>query len=59
MDHHRRTPEPHVFISQFEVLHTFTNAINVKIAEAIEIKLKNPFINVKYNEYSNILNLYK
>ena len=37
--------------NHFTVLQSFNNPVDLKIAEAIYIKQKNPFINVKYNDY--------
>ena len=46
-------------IKSFNVVHRFSNIFDLKIAEALENKKKTmPFINVKFNEMSSILNLF-
>lgn len=47
------------FINSFSILYSYNNPTDLKIVEAIAIREQNPFINVKYNEYSNYLNIYK
>lgn len=43
----------------FSIINSRQCHIELKIVEAIIIKTNNPFINVKFNEMSNYLNLYK
>ena len=47
-----------VLVNNFSTIHQFFNTIDLKITEALEIKKHRPFINVKFNEMSTILNLY-
>ena len=58
-DHQSLPPTLDDFINNFTILHSFNNVIDLKLAEAIEIRKNNPFINVKYNENYNLLNLFK
>ena len=57
-DHSTTPPPADQFIDNFNILHSNTNVNQLRIIEAIEIKLKNPFINVKYEEYKFSLNLF-
>lgn len=45
--------------SSFKIVHSNNNIIDLKILEAIAIRELNAYINVKYNELSQFLNLYK
>ena len=47
------------FLSNFKVLHKCNDIIRLRLAEAILIRRLNPLLNIKYNEMSNFLNLYK
>jgi hypothetical protein len=51
-------PNYNILINNFKVIHSFPNKINLKIAEALEIKYRNPFINVKYNDHYQLLKLF-
>ena len=57
-DHHMSPPPINDLIQQFSVLYQDNNHFNLKIVEAIKIKELNPIINVKYNDFYNILKLY-
>jgi len=57
-DHDAHSPPADKIIECFKIMHSYQEVVDLKIAEAIEIKSKNPFINVKYNELYNLLNLY-
>ena len=41
------------------ILQFFSDHKELRIEEAILIKEKSPIINIKYNEMSNVINLYK
>ena len=45
--------------SSFKIVHKNNNLIDLKILEALTIREQNAYINVKYNELSQFLNLYK
>jgi Txe/YoeB family toxin of Txe-Axe toxin-antitoxin module len=57
-DHSMRPPDADTLINNFKILYSFSNLIDLKVAEAISIKKENPFINVKYNDFYNILKLF-
>ena len=57
-DHNELPPQFDVLSNQFEIVFNSTEILNVKIAEAILIKSKNPYINVKYNELYDFLKLF-
>ena len=57
-EHNKTPPTADALINNFKILYKDNNTINLKIAEAIHIKERNPFINVKYNEATTILNLF-
>ena len=46
------------FQNDFKILYKFDDTLTLRIAEAIHIKNRNPFINVKYNELYDFLNLF-
>ena len=57
---HDQPPPPLNTIKQcFSILYKFNNINELKIIEAIAIREKLPFLNIKYNEMSNFLNIYK
>ena len=57
---HSMLPPPfESLIKKFTILHSYERTIDLKLAEAIEIKSRNPFINIKYNEMSTISQLLK
>lgn len=57
---HSSTPPPYSVLSQtFSVVKAFHSRLDLKIAEALYIKEQNPYINIKFNECSNFLNLFK
>ena len=58
IDHCMLPPSYDVLVNNFSTIHQFSNTIDLKIAEALEIKKHMPFINVKFNEMSTILNLF-
>ena len=47
------------FFDDFIILHRSEDLTNLRTLEAIYIKEQNPQINVKFNELSNHMNLYK
>ena len=51
-------PQYDTLIKSSNVVHRFSNIIDLKISEALEIKKTMPFINVKFNKMSSILNLF-
>ena len=51
-------PKYENFITNFKILHSISKNINLKIAEALEIKFKNPLINVKYNDHYQLMKLF-
>ena len=53
------TVVPDAYINNFSILQIFSDHKELHIAEAILIKEKSPIINIKYNEMSNVINLYK
>lgn len=57
-DHSMSPPNYDILINNFKILHSISVNINLKIAEALEIKYKNPFINVKYNDHYQLLKLF-
>ena len=57
-DHSMFPPNHDQLINNFKILHSFPNKIDLQLAEAFEIKSKNPIINVKYNELSSMLGLF-
>ena len=53
VDHHSPPPPATNFVDyHFIFLQSFSNPVDLKIAEAIYIKQRNSFINVKYDEMS-------
>jgi len=58
-DHKIPPPPLNNFVNNFKILHSFSNIIDLKIAEALEIKDRKPYINVKYNESGSLLKLFK
>ena len=58
-DHNMSPPIISDLIKNFKILYSDNNDINLRIAEAITIKRNSPIINVKYNEFYNVLNLFK
>lgn len=57
MDDHNETPTD--LLDNFSILYGNSNFMALKLAEALLIRDKMPDINVRYNEMSAILNLYK
>ena len=57
-DHYTNPPNINSFLSNFKIIQSFNNVIDLKIAEALTIKQSRPYINVKYNEAYNILRLF-
>ena len=58
-DHHlNNIPSALELLPQFSILYTSAERIKIKIAEAILIKSQRPFINVKYDNSLNLLNLF-
>ncbi len=57
-DHHTSPPPIDNLIEQFSVIYQDNNVFNLKIVEAIKIKELNPIVNVKYNDFYNILKLF-
>ena len=47
-----------MLVNYFSSIHQFSNTIDQKIAEPLEILKHMSFINVKFNEMSTILNLF-
>ena len=43
----------------FSILRNFSDPTELRIVDAILIKETSPTINIKYNEMSNLINLYK
>lgn len=58
-DHNMNPPSFETLIQNFQIINSRHNKLDLKISEALLIKTNNPFINVKYNEMSSILNLFK
>ena len=58
-DHHKKPPPYENLIKNFRIINSYHNKLDLKISEALSIKANNPFINVKYNEMSSILKLFK
>jgi len=58
-EHNRPVPISALLTTQFTVLHSYRNSTELRIAEALSIKENRPYINVKYNEMSSNLNLYR
>jgi hypothetical protein len=58
-DHPDNNEYPDNYLECFNIVHKFNNIIELKIVEAITIRERNPYINIKYNEMSGFLNLYK
>jgi len=58
IDHHETPPAADSLINSFSIIYNSNNLIDLKIAEAISIKLHNPYINVKYNENYSLLKLF-
>jgi hypothetical protein len=58
-DHSTAVPPINNIVAHFNILYSSSCKLELKIAEAIHIKQRNPFINVKYNEMSNYFNLFK
>jgi hypothetical protein len=56
-DHQSSIPD--TITDCFSIMFTFSDRLELRIAEAIAIRQSNPFINVKYQEMSKILNLYR
>jgi hypothetical protein len=59
VEHQMPPPLIDSFASQFSVVRSFNNKLDLKIAESLIIKQENPLINVKYNECSNFCNLFR
>jgi hypothetical protein len=57
-DHHMNVPPFDTLINNFSILYSSYCKIDLKIAEAIEIKKNNPYINVKYNESYSLLKIF-
>ena len=57
-DHSMLPPNFDSIKNNFEVIFRSSDHLDLRIAEAIEIKSKNPFINVKYNELYDFLGLF-
>jgi hypothetical protein len=58
-EHQDNSAIPNNFKECFSILHSYNNKIDLKIVEALEIKHRKPYINVKFNECSNYFNIYK
>lgn len=58
-DHNRPVPDKEILSNNFTCVISYSSTIDLKIAEAIIIRDERPYINVKYNELSNFLNLYR
>lgn len=56
---HNTEPPPADLHNNFEIIYKSHDVSSLRIAEAILIKTHNPYINVKFNEMSNFLNVYK
>ena len=52
-------PDLPTFQSSFKILHKYNNVTDLKLVEALAIRENSSFINVKYNEMSLFLNIYK
>ena len=57
-DHSMFPPNHDQLINNFKNFHSFPNKMDLQLAEAFEIKSKNPIINVKYNELLSMLGLF-
>ena len=57
-EHQTIVPGTDTINNHFKILHQFSDTLDLKIAESISIRETNPYINVKFNEMSNNLNLY-
>ena len=57
-DHSMLPPNFESIKNNFEIVFRSNNHLDLRIAEAIEIKSTNPFINVKYNELYDFLGLF-
>ena len=57
-DHSMLPPEFQTFSQNFSSIYSDFNSITLRISEAIVIKTRNPFINVKYNELYDFLKLF-
>ena len=57
-DHSMLPPQYQLFSQNFLSLYSDFNSTNLRISEAILIKTRNPFINVKYNELYDFLKLF-
>ena len=59
IEDHQLSQVPDDHIENFSILHKKNDVTDLKIIEAILIKQCNPFINVKYNEFSFFSNLFR
>ena len=57
-DHDTMPPKLPEFNNCFKIIYSSEHVINLKIVEAIYIKSEKPFINVKFNELYDLLQLY-
>ena len=48
-----------LLLEQFKILASYHDKVKLRLAEAILIRDEKPDINVKFNEMSNFINLYK
>ena len=58
-DHCGKVRSLDIIEKQFKVIRSFNSAIDLRIAEAIKIKLRNPLIDLKYNKSFSLLRLFK
>ena len=59
MEHSDDPSIPQDFFEDFTIIHKADDITNLRTLEAIYIKEENPQINVKFNELSNHMNLFK
>ena len=58
IDHSMLLSQYDTLIKSFNVVHRFSNIIDLKIAEALEIKKNYAFHKRQFNEMASILNLF-
>jgi len=59
IDHECAVPPNETFLNNFSILRTFSDKTKLKIAEALIIREEFPSINVKNNELSCFLKMYR
>lgn len=59
IDHEQPVPNHNEFALNFSIIHSYLDVDKIKIAESIAIKQHRPYINVKFDEMSSFINLYR